>query len=70
VASDENKPYAVWLTLGHVGKGIPYGGHHGEVREDGTTNHGFKNLKGWPHLLADVPELQNDRVITEGGVTE
>jgi len=55
----DNKPYKVGLTIGHDGKGVPYGGN-GEAREDGTANHGFKNLKGNPHLLAQVPELTDD----------
>lgn len=65
MARDENKPYAVSLTIGHGGKGIPYGGHHGELREDGTTNHGFKNLKGRPHLLDSVPELRDSPALYE-----
>lgn len=53
------KSYTIGLTIGHSGKGIPYGGH-GEIRDDGTANHGFKNLKGNPHLLAQVPELTDN----------
>lgn len=53
------KSYGVVLTIGHSGKGIPYGGH-GEAREDGSANYGFKNLKGNPHLLAQVPEIADD----------
>ena len=56
------KPYSVGLTIGHQGKGIPYGGR-GEPREDGTANYGFKNLKGNPHLLAEVPELADDSAL-------
>jgi hypothetical protein len=58
------KPYSVGLTISHNGKGIPYFGH-GEPREDGTANHGFKNLKGNPHLLAEVPELADDPALYE-----
>jgi hypothetical protein len=65
VARDENKPYRVWLTIGHGGKGVPYGGMHGEARDDGTSNHGFKNLKGRPHLLSEIPEIQNDPALHE-----
>ncbi|KRC82073.1 hypothetical protein [Sphingomonas sp. Root241] len=53
------KSYSVVLTIGHNGKGIPYGGH-GELRGDGAANYGFKDLKGNPHLLAQVPELDDD----------
>ena len=54
----DRKAYAVGLTIGHRGKGVPYGGR-GAVQEDGTANYGFKNLKGRPHLLSDIPELQD-----------
>lgn len=48
-----------FLTFKRGGKAIPYGGF-GEVREDGGANHGFKNLKGHPERIADVPELVAD----------
>lgn len=58
------KPYNVSLTIGHRGKGIPYGGL-GELRDDGTANYGFKDLKGNPHRIAEVPELQDDPSLYE-----
>ena len=51
--------YLNHLTISHRGKGIPYGGL-GEIREDGGANHGFRNLKGRPHLIDLVPELRSD----------
>lgn len=61
------KPYQVGLTIGHGGKGIPYGGYrNGETNEDGTAkNRGFVNLKGRLHLLNDVPELVENPVLFE-----
>jgi hypothetical protein len=58
----DKMPYFVGLTIGHGGKGIPYGGYHnGEMNDDGTAkNRGFKNLKGRPHLLERVPELSEN----------
>ena len=55
----DKRRYSVGLTIGHGGKGIPYGGH-GDVRPDGTANHGFKYLKGELDRLSEVPELKED----------
>jgi hypothetical protein len=57
----DRKSYQVGLTISHRGKGIPYGGYHdGEINEDGTPkNRGFKNLKGRPDRLQEVPELED-----------
>ncbi len=60
----DKKLYGVMLQMGHGGKGIPYAGF-GEARKDGYANHGFKNLKGSPCLLAEVPELQDDPMLHE-----
>lgn len=60
----EQKPYVVGLTIAHGGKGIPYGGHGGP-REDGTENHGFKNLKGHPERLSEIPELNDSPALFE-----
>lgn len=58
------KPCSVVLTVGHSGKGIPYGGHD-EPRDNGYANHGFRQLKGNPEMLAEVPELRNDPALYE-----
>lgn len=47
------------MQIAQNGKGIPYGGT-GEIRADGDANYGFKNLKGKPERLAEVPELAGD----------
>ena len=58
------QPYAVGLTIGFQGKGIPYGGF-GHIREDGGANHGFKLLKGQPRRLDEIPELKQDAAMRE-----
>lgn len=52
------------LTIDQSGKGIPYGGT-GEPREDGHANHGFKNLKGEPGKLDEIPELKEDGALRD-----
>ncbi len=47
------------LAIASRGKAIPYGSS-GSVRADGQANFGFKNLKGHPELLNEVPELASD----------
>ncbi|WP_125990137.1 hypothetical protein [Sphingobium yanoikuyae] len=54
--------YTNALQISQEGKGIPYGGT-GEIREDGDANYGFKNLKGRPDRLADIPELARDEAL-------
>lgn len=53
------KQLYVSLSIKRSGKGIPYGGFpKGETNPDGSAkNQGFKNLKGRPDRLAEVPEL-------------
>jgi hypothetical protein len=53
-----------YLSIGDDGKAIPYGGI-GFVREDGQANHGFKNLKVYPELLFEVPELTDDAALRD-----
>ena len=45
------------LSINHRGKGIIYGGGQ---RSDGTANHGFRNLKGDPTLVAAIHEVKSD----------
>lgn len=52
------------LQIAQNGKGIPYGGT-GEIRADGDANYGFKNLKGKPERLAEVPELADDEPLAD-----
>ncbi|AZO69955.1 hypothetical protein [Mesorhizobium sp. M1D.F.Ca.ET.043.01.1.1] len=51
------KLYINELSIDHRPKGIPYGPG---VRDDGTENFGFKNLKGELHRLSEIPELAED----------
>lgn len=62
-----NRTYQVGLTISHHVKGIPYGGYrNGELNDDGTAkNCGFKNLKGRPELLHEVPELLDNWALYE-----
>jgi hypothetical protein len=46
----------LFLTISHSGKAIPYGGGD---RSTGSTNHGYKRLKGNPNLFASIPEAQD-----------
>lgn len=63
--SDESRrSYSNALQISQEGKGIPYGGT-GELRDDGDANYGFKNLKGYPDRLGDVPELVRDDALME-----
>jgi hypothetical protein len=50
------------LEISHRPKAIPYGGS-GIRRSDGGANFGFKNLKGYPEFLDDVPELKRDAAL-------
>lgn len=52
-------PYRNLLSVSPLGKSIPYAGT-GEPRPDGGANFGFKDLKGKPERLGDVPETQDD----------
>lgn len=54
------KPYTNQLSLNQKHKVVPYGGS-GEIREDGDANYGFKDIKGNPALLLEIPELKLDR---------
>lgn len=56
--------YSNVLQINQGGKGIPYGGI-GQIREDGEANYGFKNLKGSPERIAEVPELQDDDALRD-----
>jgi hypothetical protein len=56
--------YRNWLSISPLGKAIPYAGT-GEPRPDGGANHGFKDLKGRPERLDEVPEAHEDRALAE-----
>ncbi|MBI1196246.1 MAG: hypothetical protein GC203_00110 [Phenylobacterium sp.] len=51
--------YGNFLSIGHRGKGVPYASDP-SARADGGANHGFRNLKGDPSGLSQVPELVED----------
>lgn len=55
--------YESRLSIGHRGKGVPYG--RVERRSDGDTNYGFVDLKGHPELFESVPELSRDPHLME-----
>ena len=57
-------PYRNWLSVSPLGKAIPYAGT-GERRPDGGANHGFKDLKGRPERLDEVPEANEDCALAE-----
>lgn len=57
-------PYRNWLSVSPLGKAIPYAGT-GERRPDGGANFGFKDLKGRPDRLDQVPEANEDRALAE-----
>jgi hypothetical protein len=57
-------PYRNLLSVSPLGKAIPYAGT-GEPRPDGGANFGFKDLKGKPERLGDVPETQEDRALAD-----
>ncbi|MEM6256081.1 MAG: hypothetical protein AAF821_24475 [Cyanobacteria bacterium P01_D01_bin.156] len=46
-------PYSHTLHVSPYGKSIPYA-------ENSHANHGFKNLKHYPELIDDIPELSTD----------
>lgn len=50
------------LAISRRSKGVPYGGY-GEARPDGSANYGFRDLKGRPDLLDEVPELRDDAAL-------
>ena len=56
--------YTNALQIAQRTKGIPYGGS-GEIRDDGDANYGFKNLKAFPHLIKEIPELARDEALCE-----
>lgn len=56
--------YTNGLQIAQNGKGIPYGGT-GNIRADGDANYGFKNLKGKPERLDEVPELARDEALAD-----
>jgi hypothetical protein len=58
------------LRIHWQGKAVPYGAI--PPREDGSTNHGFKNLKGQGHPVSSIPELQQDAALKSlvGGLCE
>jgi hypothetical protein len=45
----------LYMTIRNRGKSIPYGSGN---RPDGSTNHGYKRLKGNVDLAASIPEAQ------------
>jgi hypothetical protein len=51
--------YINLLSLTVCTKEIPYLGT-GIARQDGHTNHGFKNLIAYPDLIDAIPELTSD----------
>jgi hypothetical protein len=57
-------PYRNWLSVSPLGKAIPYAGT-GERRPDGGANHGFKDLKGRPDRLDEVPEANEDCALAD-----
>lgn len=57
-------PYQNLLTIKFDGKGIPYGGQ-GVARTDGSANYGFKDIKGRPERIAEIPELQDDSALRQ-----
>lgn len=56
--------YTNSLHVSQEGKGIPYWGD-GVIRDDGDANYGFKNLKGHPDRIAEIPELARDEVLRD-----
>ena len=56
--------YRNWLSVSPLGKAIPYAGT-GEPRPDGGANFGFKDLKGRPERLDEVPEANEDHALAE-----
>jgi hypothetical protein len=48
---------AIFLSLRHGGKGIPYG--RSDQRSDGSKNHGFRSLREHPDEIANIPEAQD-----------
>ncbi len=56
--------YSNVLQINQGGKGIPYGGT-GQIREDGDANYGFKNLKGSPERIPEIPELEDDEALRD-----
>lgn len=63
--SDEQPPsYTNSLHISQEGKGIPYWGD-GVLRDDGDANYGFKNLKGHPERIAEIPELTRDEPLRD-----
>ena len=57
-------PYRNWFSVSPLGKAIPYTGT-GERRADGGANFGFKDLKGRPDRLDEVPEANEDRALAQ-----
>lgn len=55
----DDQPFRNFMTVRPGGKAVPYGGN-GVAREDGEANFGFRDLKGHPERLGQVPELQRD----------
>jgi hypothetical protein len=53
--------YECLLRINNQFKGIPYGGGD---HDDGSTNHGFKVLKGATEPAALVPEATGDRALS------
>jgi hypothetical protein len=50
------------LSVSPLGKAIPYAATD-DARPDGGVNHGFKDLKGHPEQIDQVPESREDRAI-------
>src|SRR5260370_5246090 len=53
-------PYENLLSVVEGGKGVPYGGG---PRSEGTTNHGFRPLKGKLEEILFVPEAKEDEAL-------
>jgi hypothetical protein len=52
----------IFLTIQNRIKGIPYGAVDGP---EGSTNHGYKRLKGNPFLAASIPEAQEPEALKQ-----
>lgn len=60
----DEQPFQNFMTVRPGGKAVPYGGN-GVAREDGEANFGFRDLKGRPDRLAEIPELKRDPALGE-----
>jgi hypothetical protein len=56
------QPFLCFLSISARVKGIPYGGG---PRPDGSTNHGFRPLKGKSEDVASIPEAAADPALAD-----